>query len=158
MWSKAWNISPAIAGNCDRTMILFSCLAVLLLITQALALNCIGRFNLFFILFTYSHRERIYSKRKVVRQVKGLIKNLAIFSFYFPARNFCRRHLKFSCCKLLSKKQKEQRQKQLGADKLVRSLKIWCLFLFFLCLFPSCTFLILCHLLLLFTYIFAKFD
>jgi hypothetical protein len=43
--------------------------------------------------------------RKVERQV-----NIWLFSFYFPPRSFCRYHSKFSCWKLLPKKQKEQRQ------------------------------------------------
>ncbi len=62
--------------------------------------------------------------RKVEQQAKVLIK-IWLFSFYFPARSFCLYHSTFSCWKLLPKK--EQRQKQLGADKLVTtfaSLKI----------------------------------
>jgi hypothetical protein len=42
--------------------------------------------------------------------------NIWLFSFYFPPRSFCRYSSKFSCWKLLPKKQNEQRQKQLDVS------------------------------------------
>ncbi len=57
LWSKAGDISPGIASNCDWTMILFCCLAALLLITQAVALNCIGRSNFLHFIYLLSSRK-----------------------------------------------------------------------------------------------------
>ncbi len=50
-------------------------------------------------------------QRKVVRQLKVLIKHLAIFFLFFlPARSFCRGqyHSKFSCWKLFPKKRRNK--------------------------------------------------
>jgi hypothetical protein len=57
---------------------------------------------------------------KVERQVKVLIKNLAIF-FQFPSKEFLPISFKIQLLETSPKKQKEQRQKQVGADKLVTS-------------------------------------
>jgi hypothetical protein len=56
--------------------------------------------------------------RKVERQVKVLIKNLAIF-FLFPSKEILPRSFKIPLLETSLQKQKEQRQKQLGADKVV---------------------------------------
>ncbi len=77
--------------------------------------------------------------RKVERQVKVLITNLAIF-FLFPSKKYLPISFKIQLLVTFPQKQKEQRQKkQLDVS-------------FFWCLFPSCTFWILSHLLLLFTF------
>ncbi len=62
-----------------------------------------------------------------------------LFSFFFPARSFCRYHSKFSCWKLLTQKTEGTK------TKAARCLIFWCFF-------RSCTFWILCNLLLLFTF------
>ncbi len=54
----------------------------------------------------------------IERQVKVLINNLAIF-FLFPSKMFRPISLKIQLLETSPQKQKEQRQKQLGADKLV---------------------------------------
>ncbi len=61
--------------------------------------------------------------RKVERQVKVLIKNLAIF-FLFPSREFLPISFKIPLLETSPQKQKEQKQKQFGADKLVTP-QIW---------------------------------
>ncbi len=68
--------------------------------------------------------------------------SLNICSFYFPARSFCRYIIQNSAVGNLSPKTEGTKTKAARC-------------LFFWCLFPSCTFWILCNLLLLFT--FAKF-
>jgi hypothetical protein len=55
---------------------------------------------------------------KVERQVKILIKNLAIF-FLFPSKQFLPLSFKIQLLETSSEKQKEQSQKQLGCDKLI---------------------------------------
>ncbi len=52
------------------------------------------------------------------RQVKVLIKNLAIF-FLFPSREFLPIAFEIPLLETSPQKQKEQRQKQVSADKLV---------------------------------------
>ncbi len=74
----------------------------------------------------------------VERQVKVLIKHLAIF-FIFPRKHFLPISFKIQLLEISPQKQKEQRQLQLDVS-------------FFWCLFPSWTFWILCNLLLLFTF------
>jgi hypothetical protein len=56
--------------------------------------------------------ESIATFHRQIHSHWSLPLNSWLFSFYFPARSFCRYHSKFSCWKLLPKKQKEQRQKQ----------------------------------------------
>ncbi len=63
------------------------------------------------------------TQRKVEQQVKVLIKNLAIF-FLFPSKKFLPISFQNSAVGNFSHKQKEQRQKQLGFDKLVTT-QIW---------------------------------
>ncbi len=65
----------------------------------------------------------LYSKRKVERQVKVLIKNLAIF-FLFPSKEFLPISFKIQLLETFSLNKKEHRQKQLGADKLITT-QIW---------------------------------
>ncbi len=69
---------------------------------------------------------------------KNLIKNLAVF-FLLPSKKFLAISFKIQLLETSPPKQKEPRQKQLDVS-------------FFWCLFPSCTFWILCSLLLLFTF------
>jgi hypothetical protein len=58
-------------------------------------------------------------KKKGERQVKVVIKNLAIF-FLFPSKQFLLGNSKFSCCKLFPKNRRnEDKSSKLGADKLV---------------------------------------
>ena len=80
---------------------------------------------------------------KEERQVEVLCEHLAIF-FLFPTKKFLPISFKFQLLETSPQKQKEQRQKQLDVS-------------FFWCLFPSCTFWILCSLLLPYCLHFAKF-
>jgi len=58
---------------------------------------------------------------------------------YFPARSFCRYHSKFSCWKLLPKNRRNKDESSYSwFSHKFGSLKIWCIF-------PSCTFWILCN-------------
>jgi hypothetical protein len=63
------------------------------------------------------------SLRTVERQVKVLIKNLAIF-FLFSSKEFLPISFKIQLLETSPQNQKDQRQKQLGADKLVTT-QIW---------------------------------
>ncbi len=76
------------------------------------------------------HNQHFKPKRKVERQVKALIKHLAIF-FLLPSMKFLPISFKIQLLETSPQKQKEQRQKQLDVS-------------FFWCLVPSCTFWILC--------------
>jgi hypothetical protein len=75
-------------------------------------------------------------QRKVERQVKVLIEHLAIF-LLFSSKKFLPVSFKFHL--LETSPQKQKAQKQLDVS-------------FFWCLFPACTFWIICNLLLLFTF------
>ncbi len=70
---------------------------------------------------TYEHRGRY--KGTVERQVKFLIKNLAIF-FIFPSKEFLPISFKIQLLETSPQKQKKQRQKQLGTNILVTT-QIW---------------------------------
>jgi hypothetical protein len=66
---------------------------------------------------------RQVSIEEVERQVKVLMKNLAIF-FLFPNKEFLPLSFKIQLLEISPQKQKDQRQKQLGADRLVTT-QIW---------------------------------
>jgi hypothetical protein len=66
----------------------------------------------------------LYSKRKVERQVKVLIKNLAFSSCLFLSEQFLLISFKIQMFETSSLNQKEHRKQQLGADRLVTT-QIW---------------------------------
>ncbi len=80
----------------------------------------------------------IFMRRLATALVQVLVKHLAIF-FLFPSKKFLPITFKIQLLETSPQKQKEQKQKQLDVS-------------FFWYFFPSCTFWILCNLLVLFTF------
>ncbi len=83
----------------------------------------------------------VHSIEEGTAAVKVLIKHVAIF-FIFHSKKFLPMSFKIQLLETSPQKQKEQRKKQLDVS-------------FFWCLFPSCTFWVLCN--LLYCLHFAKF-
>jgi hypothetical protein len=69
-----------------------------------------------FLFSTFAPWTKDILQRKVERQVKVLIKNLAIF-FLFPSKKFL--PFKFQLLKISPQKEEEQNQEQLDAEKFV---------------------------------------